>query len=1031
MFPSVHIMRLKKQFLFCFFLFIHAASHSQITANWHLTGPANFPVNISGQINGIGRTTQIKFDPVDSNWVYATTASGGLFISSDQGHHWHVAGTDQLPALSCASVAIDYSNTNILYLGTGDPNYYGQSFGIWKTTDGGLSWNASHANIGNRMALEILIDPANPSVILAATDDGIWKSYDAGLSWTEKFTGGSFTDMISKPGNGGDTLYACTYSEFYRSTNRGETWTPITNGVYVPGGNGNGMRIGVSHANPEVVYLGEVVDGCTILKSTNGGTSFSTIYHNPAQMLNGYTATTAGQGNYNFDITVDPDDANIVYVAAHCVWKSTDGGITWAKLTNWWAGCHTDMHHLVHNPYNHQQLFNANDGGIFLSTDGGNNWNASSDGLAATECYHAAQSNLNNRYVSIGTQDNGELYYHSNWFTNRGGDWGEKMSFDYSANNRVYYHTGNRRIVNGGDQSWNPPFSSSTSTNDVVMTFTPLHPNTAFVGAADVWRTDNLNSASPVWTLITYVNTQVKAIAVSPVDDNEVYIVLDNNLILHSLNAMSATPTYASLSSPYNTAVSASMAIAKNNPNIIYLTCGKRVYRSANQGTTWTNITGNLPGVNQLKIYHDDYSNNGSVYVGSAKGVYFRNDTMSNWVNYSQGLPTIADIRDFMMYNDGSPNAMLRVAYYGRGVWESKMYQPFPVPAADLTVDMNIICRNSTVHFTDLSTSNTTAWNWSFPGGTPSSSTLQNPTVLYTSAGSFPVTLVASNNNGNDTVTINNYMNVTNVNPLPLTEGFSSFLPPEWYELDVNNDGLTWYQTTSVGGYGNSMESAWFDNYNQDANGRKNELRTPHYDLSQETHVNLSYDYAYSYYGGTYSDSLAVFVLTDCDTTITQVYVDGGATLATAPQNTSSTFVPTSTQWNTQVINLDAFAGMGDVSVAFQNIGYYGQALYLDNINMIGNISGIIHPAEQTFQVKILPNPSGGKFELYISSPQPSPYQLIICNALGETMLCQSIAVETHLTIPFDFGNMSKGIYFLALENMNGENVLRKKIVIE
>src|SRR6478672_7767625 len=106
---------------------------SQIDASWINTGPINFPPDISGQINGIGRVSQLKFHPTNSQIMFAASASGGLYKSNDNGTTWSQTGTDKLPyGLSTASVCIDFTNDQVLYLGTGDANYYGsRDYGIW------------------------------------------------------------------------------------------------------------------------------------------------------------------------------------------------------------------------------------------------------------------------------------------------------------------------------------------------------------------------------------------------------------------------------------------------------------------------------------------------------------------------------------------------------------------------------------------------------------------------------------------------------------------------------------------------------------------------------------------------------------------------------------------------------------------------------------------------------------------------------------------------------------------------------------
>src|SRR5438445_297724 len=191
-----------KKITFCVSLLLFIliqVSHAQPVGNWQLVGPIKFPLNDGSQINGIGRVSQMKFDPSNSQKMYAASASGGLWITSDGGTTWQKTGTDNLPNTACASVCIDFTNNQVLYLGTGDANYYSQKFGIWKSTDGGATWSQSNKGIGNRTALEMVMDPTNNKTLIAATNDGIWKSTDAGANWSVKKSGGDFTDMSLKP----------------------------------------------------------------------------------------------------------------------------------------------------------------------------------------------------------------------------------------------------------------------------------------------------------------------------------------------------------------------------------------------------------------------------------------------------------------------------------------------------------------------------------------------------------------------------------------------------------------------------------------------------------------------------------------------------------------------------------------------------------------------------------------------------------------------------------------------------------------
>lgn len=640
------------------------------TSNWQLKGPIAFPTNISGQINGIGRVCQIKFFPNNPNSILACSASGGLWKSTDEGNTWTVLNTDQLPRMGTASVCIDYTDSNIIYLASGDPNYYSTDLGIWKTTNGGQTWTLSTTGLSNRMAVELLMDPSNHLVLIAATNSGIWKTYDGGNTWTEKLSGNSFTDMKWQPLTGTNILYASSMNKFFRSTDKGENWTEVTNGF-----NGlltSGTRIAVSEANPAIVYVGTVNDEGTIFRSVDNGVSFSLQYHNTAWSLTGYDSTGGGQGNYNFCIEANPTDANQLFLGSHNVMRSNDGGLTWSKLTNWWQTVHTDMHDWEFKPGASNKLFQANDGGVWLTQNAGVDWTQKSDGLAATENYNAAVSPLYAGLISSGTQDNGELVYIDNeWKTNRGGDWTTQMQMDYSPQKYLYYF-GNlerRSLPSGGGNGYNLPASISSST--IKHAFSSENSDVGFVSGNGVWRTQNLTSSSPIWTQIVNANNTVRAIALSKGHPNMMAYLISGKIYI-SHNALAPLPTFVDYTLPIS-GTNCSMYISAKDTNLIYITINNKVYRSTNGGASFNDYSGTLNSGNHFAIYLDDYNDVESAYLGNASGVYFRSGSMPDWVNYSGALPTIASLQNFLYFNDGGADARLYASYYGRGVWETKL----------------------------------------------------------------------------------------------------------------------------------------------------------------------------------------------------------------------------------------------------------------------------------------------------------------------------------------------------------------------
>lgn len=658
--------------LLCSFFLLSNLLQAQ-NPNWKFTGPSNFPTNISGQINGIGRVCQIKFDPTDSSTIYACSASGGLWKSINEGNTWQLVGTDTLPIMGTSSVCIDYTNPDIIYLSSGDPNYYSTDFGIWKSMDGGQTWALANNGIDTRMAVEILMDPTNHLHLIAATNNGIWKTTDGGMTWQVKLPSYQCTDMMWQPVPHASILYASSMNKFFRSADAGETWVEITIGL--TGMLASGTRIAVSAQHPEIVYVATIKDEGTIFKSVDSGQSFTIQYHNPAYSLTGYDTLGGGQGNYNFCIEANPDNANQLFLASHNIWRSDDGGVSWNQLTQWWKTVHTDMHDYAFQPGNSNQLFNANDGGIWLSTSSGSNWVQKSDGLGATENYHAAVSPLYAGLISTGTQDNGELVYlDSTWKTNRGGDWTTRMLMDYSAQKFVYYLDDKERraLPSSSDQSYAIPSSiTGASLNQI---FSPDSQQVSYISGTNVWRSTNGLDVNPIWTQITTLTSgTIKCLAICKGHPNILaYSVSNKFFITH--NALDPIPIFTSVNFPI-TGTATDIAISSMDTNKVFVVLGSKVYLSADGGTNFANYSGTLPAINHTKIYLQEYGMTSNLYLGNPLGVYFRSNGMSDWINYSGDLPNIATIKDILYFNDGGEDARLYVTYYGRGTWETKLEQ--------------------------------------------------------------------------------------------------------------------------------------------------------------------------------------------------------------------------------------------------------------------------------------------------------------------------------------------------------------------
>ncbi|HNO70530.1 MAG TPA: PKD domain-containing protein, partial [Bacteroidia bacterium] len=192
--------------------------------------------------------------------------------------------------------------------------------------------------------------------------------------------------------------------------------------------------------------------------------------------------------------------------------------------------------------------------------------------------------------------------------------------------------------------------------------------------------------------------------------------------------------------------------IDTKNSNRIWLgstgyTAGNKIYYSSNAGQSWTNISGTFPNMPILCMEYLPGSNDG-IYVGTEVGLFYKDASMSDWIYYDQGLPNVRiDDIDFDMVN-----GKIRVATYGRGIWESPLHPDANAkPVAEFDYSTKSGCKGLTLTFNAGGSFNATSWNWNFQGGTPSTSTSKNPTVTYNTSGTFSVSLTASNVNGSST----------------------------------------------------------------------------------------------------------------------------------------------------------------------------------------------------------------------------------------------------------------------------------------
>jgi len=747
------------------------ANSTLATATWQYIGPPNGVPNGGGA----GRLCFITFDPITPTTIWVGSPGGGLWKSTNSGVSWTVIN-DMLPNLGAAHLAIDPTNTNIMYLSTGDrdagDNY---SIGLLKTTDGGLTWNTTGLsyNVTQMSSVNcVLIDYTNTQVLYAATGTGIYKSVDAGVNWLNVKSGG-YKDIKFKPGDN-NTIYAAG-NGFARSSNAGLTWS---NGTF-PSPNGNTVgriAVAVTPADPNAVYVlaGQGSSGsygfAGFYKSTNSGSTFTKTCSSPNLM--GWSTSgndTGGQAWYDIIVAVSPTNANEVICGGVNTWKSSNGGTSFSLFTHWYGGggkpyVHADVHAIEYVPGNSSNILVGCDGGVYSTTNGGTAWSMLSNGLQIGQQYRLGVSQSNQNLTLTGWQDNGcSLTDQGSSTTDYvlGGD-GMETAIDPSNASVMYgeqYNGSINKSINGGNSFFAIVGTGSTDVDEdgdwvTPYVIDPNNGNTMYVGKSQVYRSTNAGSSFTTLSSMPVTSNKIIALAVAPSNSNYVYAAKSNEVWLTTNGS-----TFSQASLPYGQITY--LCVDPLNEQRVWATmgtyaAGNKVFYSANAGSTWTNISGNLPNLPANCIAYGPGSNDG-LYVGTDIGVYYKDNTLSNWVFYSNGLPNvIVDELEFQI-----PTQKLRAATYGRGLWEIDAYTaPTSAPVAAFSSNKTNVCFGASVNFYDNSVNLPSSWNWTFTGGTPASSTNQSPTIVYSTPGTYPVKLVVSNSAGADSTTLNSFVNV-------------------------------------------------------------------------------------------------------------------------------------------------------------------------------------------------------------------------------------------------------------------------------
>ncbi len=673
-------------------------------ANWYCIGPS---VVRGGQVFGAaagtwatapisGRVTSIAWDPLDTAIVYAATAQGGVWKSSDGGLNWR-AKSDFAPSLAIGCVTVDSSvalggKSQRILAGTGEPNgsdsYYGA--GLLLSTDAGETWVTRGAATFARAAFStIKVDPADNQHLYAATDIGIYESNDGGLNWAQ-LEAGIFFDLVVDWGNAaGPELYVGQSGTGVRySADGGATWSTLGGGLPVSGGR---IALAMSPGNAGTLYAafanGSALTG--IYRTTDGGTTWTQTAATPAGVA---------QAAYNLVLGVDPTDSNRVLFGEVHLWRTTNGGGAWTRVSTGSPGIHPDQHAVAFHPTDGSRVFVGNDGGVFYSADGGVTYAHRNKDLATLQYFTCANHSLWDAVMLGGTQDNGAQRYlsHPAWEHSALGD-GAYAAINATTNIRRWYESRwfsfpvFRSDSAGAPGTWTD-VKGTIGTNSnwfyPPLEMDPGDSTVLYVGYDRLWRSAD---GGGTWTAITAsligTGTNITAIAIAPSDSNRVYVGMQNGSVFRlTFSAGSWTATNVT-SAPLPAGQISDIAVHPSNADIAYVTTSNlifsegageftndHVFRTTNGGTSWANRSTGLAQANPVNAVAIDPLNPDTIFIGCDVGIFRSTNGGGAWATWDTGLPNCS-VQDLKFF---APRRLLRAATHGRSVWER------PVDAASI-----------------------------------------------------------------------------------------------------------------------------------------------------------------------------------------------------------------------------------------------------------------------------------------------------------------------------------------------------------
>lgn len=685
-----------------------------------------------------GRIADIAVDPNNHNVWYVAAASGGVWKTTNHGTTFNPIFDNQA-SYSIGCVTLAPTNANTVWVGTGENNNqrsvaYGD--GVYKSVDGGKSFKNMGLKTSEHIG-KIIVHPTNENIVWVAAygpvwskggERGVYKTTDGGETWERTLEISEHTgiaEIAIDPSNP-DVLYASAHqrrrrewtyigggpeSGLYKSTDGGVTWKEINKGL--PKGKMGRIGIAVSPVDPNYVYaIIEARDGKGgFFRSTNRGENWS--------KMSSYKTS----GNYYQEIICDLTDKDKVFSMNTWLHHTEDGGKNFKRTGE--TKKHVDNHCIWIDPNDANHWIVGCDGGIYETYNHAKDWKYYAN-LPLIQFYKVATDNAEPFYnIYGGTQDNNSMggpsasinnagILNSDWFITNGGD-GFESAIDPNNPNIVYAQAQYGWLVRydktSGEKTpiqpmpavgepayrWNwdaPLIISKHDSKTVYFAANKLFKST---NRGDDWKTispdlsqqidrNTLPVMDQVWSIdavmknrSTTIYGNIVALDESPLKQGLLYAGTDDGLIQVSTDDGDSWTKYNSFTGvPSNTRVNMITAGVHDENEVFAVFNNHRsgdfkpyVMRSTNKGKTWTSISSNLPERGSVFAIRQDHKDPNLLFVGTEFGAYFSNDGGKNWTKLS-GLPTIAvydlDIQE--REND------LVAATFGRGFYVLDNYSP-------------------------------------------------------------------------------------------------------------------------------------------------------------------------------------------------------------------------------------------------------------------------------------------------------------------------------------------------------------------